>query len=317
MKQSRHRTNNTEQTKESASWQITLTYRLHRTPASRVPSPHSPSSSNPCPARNSRCNRGPDSGEQSYNGCGKLPGRVALITGADSGIGRATALAFAREGASVLVSYLNEDQDAQETKRLVEEAGQKAVLVAGDISDEGHCQQLVQRAVQEFGHIDILVNNAATQVRREKLEDISSSEFERVMRTNFFSMFYLAKAAVPHMQPGSCIINTASIQAYDPSADLLVYASSKGAITTFTKSLAKMLMEQGIRVNAVAPGPVWTPLIAATSPAKDVSTFGQNSLHGRPAQPVELAPLYVFLASPEASYVTGEVYGATGGRPIA
>ena len=256
----------------------------------------------------------PDYGEQSYKGSGRLTGRSALITGADSGIGRAIALAFAREGADVLISYLDEDRDARETERLVREAGRKALLVSGDIGDEKHCQEQVRLACEEFGKLDILVNNAAFQMTHESIEEFSSEQFERVYRTNVFAMFYLCKAALPRMKPGSAIINTTSIQAYEPSPMLLDYASTKSAIIGFTKALAKLASKQGVRVNAVAPGPVWTPLIPSTMPAEKVKNFGKDTLFERPAQPVELAPLYVFLASPEAGYVTGEVYGATGGK---
>jgi NAD(P)-dependent dehydrogenase (short-subunit alcohol dehydrogenase family) len=255
-----------------------------------------------------------DHGEQSYRGSGKLIGRAALITGADSGIGRAVDLAFAREGADVLIAYLEEERDAQETARLVQEAGRKAVRVGGDIRDEAHCLRLVEQAVDQFGRLDLLVNNAAYQMSQQSLQDLSGEQLERTFRTNIFAMFYLCKAALPRMKPGSAIINTASIQAYDPSPTLLDYAATKAAIVNFTKALAKGVMEQGIRVNAVAPGPVWTPLIPSTMPPEKVKQFGADTVLKRPAQPAELAPLYVWLASPEASYVTGEVFGATGGQ---
>jgi NAD(P)-dependent dehydrogenase (short-subunit alcohol dehydrogenase family) len=243
-------------------------------------------------------------------------GKAALITGADSGIGRAVALAFAREGADVLVSYLNEEQDARETVRVVEAEGRKAVAVAGDIGDERHCQELVARAVREFGKLDVLVNNAAFQRTRESIQEISSEEFDRTYRTNVYAMFYLCKAALPHLQAGATIINTASIQAYQPSPTLLPYASTKGAIVTFSKALSAMAIEQGVRVNVVAPGPVWTPLITSTLPPEQAAKFGQDTPVGRPAQPAELAPIYVFLASQESSYITGEVVGVTGGKPL-
>jgi len=258
-----------------------------------------------------------DHGQDSYRGSRRLQDFSALITGGDSGIGRAVALAFAREGADVLISYLNEEQDARESGRLVEEAGRRAVLARGDISDQAHCQELVQRAVDEFGKIDVLVNNAAFQRTYEGLDEIPAEEWDYTFRTNIYSMFYLAQAAVPHMRPGSAIINVASIQAYQPSPELLPYATTKGAIVTFSKALAYMLSESGIRVNCVAPGPVWTPLIPSTTPVEKSSNFGKDSLFSRPAQPAELAPIFVFLASPEASFISGEVYGATGGRPIA
>ncbi|HJT75921.1 MAG TPA: SDR family oxidoreductase, partial [Gemmataceae bacterium] len=255
-----------------------------------------------------------DHGEQSYKGAGRLAGRSALITGADSGIGRAVALAFAREGADVLIAYLEEEPDAQETARLVQEAGRKAVRVPGDVRDEAHCRRLVGRAVEQFGRLDLLVNNAAYQMTQPSLTDITAEQLDRTFRTNVFAMFYLCKAALPHLRPGSAIINTASIQAFDPSPTLLDYAATKCAIVGFTKALAKGVMAQGIRVNAVAPGPVWTPLIPSTMPEEKVKQFGADSVLKRPAQPAELAPLYVWLASPEASYVTGEVFGATGGQ---
>ncbi|GAC1468156.1 MAG: SDR family oxidoreductase [Chloroflexota bacterium] len=258
----------------------------------------------------------PDYGEKSYKGRERLQGKAAIITGGDSGIGRAVALAYAREGADVLVSYLNEDADAQETVRVVQESGKKGVAVSGDIGDERHCQKLIQCAVQEFGHLDILVNNAAYHMQHQSITEIPSDEIERVFRTNILAMFWLCKAAIPHLQPGSTIINTTSIQAYQPSAELLHYASTKGAILTFTKGLAQELIEKGIRVNAVAPGPVWTPLIAMSMPPDTVAKFGQTNPMKRPAQPVELAPAYVFLASQESSYITGEVIGVTGGMPL-
>lgn len=271
----------------------------------------------PYPGLESDMEPRPDYGVETYTGSGLLKGRKAIITGGDSGIGRAVALAFAREGADVLISYLNEDSDASETVRVVEDAGQRAVAVPGDISDEAHCQSLVNQAVQEFGGLDILVNNAAYQMNRASIQDISAAEWDRTFRTNIYAMFYLCKAAMPHMQPGSAIINTASIQAYQPSSNLLDYASTKGAIVTFTKALATEALEHGIRVNCVAPGPVWTPLIPATLPAEQTATFGQQSPMGRPAQPAELAPIYVFLASQASSYIAGEVVGVTGGKPLA
>lgn len=255
----------------------------------------------------------PDFGEDSYQGHNRLQGKAALITGGDSGIGRAVALAFAREGADVMISYLNEHEDAQETQRVVSEAGRRAILVPGDIGEEAHCKQMVQQALSEFGHLDILVNNAAFQMSRESIEEISSEEFDRTIKTNLYAMFYLCKAALPHMQPGASIINTASIQAFSPSPELVAYAATKASIVNFTKGLSKMAMKNGVRVNAVAPGPVWTPLIPATMPEEKLKSFGEQTSFERAAQPVELAPLYVFLASSEASYVTGETYSATGG----
>ena len=260
----------------------------------------------------------PDYGEETYRGSGRLEGRKAIITGGDSGIGRAVALAFAREGADVLISYLDEEPDADETARVVEAAGRKAVKVPGDIRDESHCQAVIQRAVDEFGGIDVLVNNAAYQmVQPGGIADITTEQFDRVFKTNIYATFWLSKAAIPHMRAGGSIINTCSIEGYQPMPGLLDYASTKGAIITFTKGLAQGLISRGIRVNSVAPGPVWTPLIPATMPAEQVSQFGQSeSPMGRPAQPAELAPPYVFLASQESSYVSGETIGVTGGAPL-
>jgi NAD(P)-dependent dehydrogenase (short-subunit alcohol dehydrogenase family) len=260
----------------------------------------------------------PDHGESSYEGHGRLVDRKAVITGGDSGIGRAIALAFAREGADVLLSYLDEEQeDAERTAALVREAGREVVLVPGDIRDEAHCTTIVERAVSEFGRIDVLVNNAAYQMSQDDgLLGITTEQFDRVFKTNVYAMFWLCKAAVPHMRPGSSIVNTSSIQASQPSPELMDYAATKGAIVNFTKALAADLVDKGIRVNSVAPGPVWTPLIPATMPAEKVDSFGEQTPMGRAAQPAELAPPYVFFASQEASYVTGEVLGVTGGQPM-
>ena len=258
----------------------------------------------------------PDYGEQSYRGSGKLQGKAAIITGGDSGIGRAVALAFAREGADVLISYLDEHSDAEQTRRIVEKEGRRCITVAGDIGDEEHCQQLVERAIQEFGKIDILVNNAAWQESIESIQDITEEMLIHTFRVNIFAMFYLSKAAMSHMQPGSTIINTTSIQAYQPSPNLLPYSSTKGAILTFTKALSEEAIEKGIRVNAVAPGPVWTPLIPMSFEGEKVAEFGKSTPMGRPAQPAELAPVYVFLASQDSSYITGECIGVTGGKPL-
>jgi len=255
-----------------------------------------------------------DHGEETYHGTGRLKDCGTLITGGDSGIGRAVALAFAREGADVLISYLSEDRDARESLGLVEQAGRKGVIVRGDIQEEKFCHELVERAYKEFGRLDVLVNNAAYQMAQEKLEDFTAEQIERTYRTNVFSMYYLCQAAVPRMKPGSSIINVASIQGYDPSPELLDYAPTKCAIIGLTKALSKLVIEQGIRVNAVAPGPVWTPLIPSTMPEDKTQNFGDNTLFERPAQPRELAPVFVLLASPDAAYITGEVYGVTGGR---
>jgi len=255
-----------------------------------------------------------DHGEQTYKGSGKLTGKAALITGGDSGIGRAVALAFAREGADVLISYLSEEDDAQETERLVTEAGRKAVRGAGDIGNEGHCKALVERAFQAFGRLDILVNNAAYQMSQEKIQDVTTEQFDRTMKTNVYALFWLCKAALPQMSKGGCVINTASIQGYEPSPELLDYATTKAAIINFSKGLSKQAMKLGVRVNVVAPGPVWTPLIPSTLDNEKAKQFGANTVFERPAQPAELAPLFVWLASPEASYITGEVFAATGGK---
>ena len=255
-----------------------------------------------------------DHGEATYEGTGRLDGRRALITGADSGIGRAVALAFAREGADVAISYLSEETDARETERLVTEAGRKAVLLPGDIGEFTVCEAVARKAVDAFGTIDLLVNNAAFQRDYEKFEDIPDDEFEETYRVNVFAMFRLCKALLPQMKAGGSIINTASIQSFDPTANLIAYSSTKAAIVSFTRSLAGLAIKQGVRVNAVAPGPVWTPLIPSTMPKEKVKQFGAQTLFGRAAQPCELAPIFVFLASDQATYVTGEVYGATGGQ---
>lgn len=261
-----------------------------------------------------RLDPAPDHGESSYVGSGRLAGLATLVTGADSGIGRAVALAFAREGADVVINYLEADGDASETARHVEAVGRRAIAVPGDVGDEAFVRRLVARARDELGRIDVLVNNAAFQYRRDAIEDIPTEEWERTLRTNLTGMFLLCREAVPHMRPGAAIINTASIQASHPSASLLAYATTKGGIVTFSRALSAMLVERGIRVNAVAPGPVWTPLVIATTPAERNAQFGADAPIGRPAQPAELAPAYVFLASPESSYVTGEVIAVTGGE---
>ena len=286
-------------------------------PREAGPKPPLPKQEQEPPGLESKMEPRPDYGYDSYEGHGRLANRVALITGGDSGIGRAVALAFAREGADVLVSYLEEHSDAQETVGVVEEAGRKGIAVAGDIGDPEHCHTLVDRAVDELGRLDILVNNAAFQMEHESITEIPADEIERVFRTNVFSIFYLCQAAIPHMKAGSSIINTTSIQAYDPSPGLLHYAVTKGAIRTFTHGLSQELVEKGIRVNAVAPGPVWTPLIAMSFDAEKVAEFGEQSPLGRPAQPAELAPVYVFLASDESRYIVGEVIGVTGGSILA
>ncbi len=268
----------------------------------------------PAPGNEEEMSPKADHGESSYEGTGRLKGRRALITGADSGIGRAVALAFAREGADVAISYLSEEQDAQETERLVTEAGRKAILLPGDIGEHAVSEAVAEKAIEALGNIDILVNNAAFQRTYEKFEDISDDEFEETYRVNVFAMFRLCKAILPQMKVGGAIINTGSIQSFDPSPNLIAYASTKAAIVSFTRSLASLAMQRGVRVNAVAPGPVWTPLIPSTMPKEKVKKFGSQTVFGRAAQPAEIAPIFVFLASDQASYVTGEVYGATGGQ---
>ncbi|MBV8777979.1 MAG: SDR family oxidoreductase [Alphaproteobacteria bacterium] len=270
----------------------------------------------PVPGRTAQMNPRPDHGEDSYRGSGRLADKKVLITGADSGIGRAVAIAFAREGADLLVSYLDEDEDARETQRWVEQAGRRCVLVPGDISEPKHCRALVERAVKEFGRIDVLVNNAAHQMTFDSPDEISDEEWQGTFAVNIHAMFYLTKAALPHMQPHAAIINTASVNADNPSPQLLAYATTKGAIQNFTAGLAQIVAEKGIRANAVAPGPVWTPLIPSTMPPEKVAHFGENYPIKRPAQPAELAPVYVMLASDEASYVSGAMVGVTGGKPI-
>ena len=267
------------------------------------------------PGRTTDMEGEPDHGEETYRGSGRLEGRRAIITGGDSGIGRAVAIAFAREGADVLIAYLpDEEEDARETLRWVEEAGRRGVAVPGDIQDEAHCQAIVARAVDELGGVDVLVNNAAYQMSLDGLGSLTTEQLERTYRTNVFAMIWLCKAALPHLQPGASIINTSSIQAYQPSAHLLDYASTKAAIVNFTKNLAQELAGKGVRVNSVAPGPIWTPLIPATMEPEKVAQFGQQTPIGRAGQPAEVAPAFVFFASQESSYVTGEVLGVTGGE---
>jgi NAD(P)-dependent dehydrogenase (short-subunit alcohol dehydrogenase family) len=280
------------------------------------PKPPFPEQKQPMPGFTAKMNPLPDHGETSYKGAGRLNGKKAIITGADSGIGRAVALAFAREGADVLISYLSEDDDATQTMRLVEEAGRKAVLVAGDIQHPAHCRKIVERALSELGGLDILVNNAAHQASFKEITDISDEEWELTFKVNIHAMFYLTKAAVPHMKPGSAIINTASINSDAPNPTLLAYATTKGAIQNFTAGLAQLLADQGIRANAVAPGPIWTPLIPSTLPEKAVSNFGNQVPMKRPGQPAELATAYVMLADPLSSYVSGATIAVTGGKPI-
>jgi len=258
----------------------------------------------------------PKAEDQQYRGSGKLQGRVAVITGADSGIGRAVAIMYAREGADVAVIYLNEHQDAEETKRLVEKEGRRCHLIAGDIGDESFCRQAVQQAVREFGKLDILVNNAGEQHPQESIEQVSAEQLERTFRTNIFAMFYMTKAALPHLHDGSAIVNTTSVTAYKGSPQLLDYSATKGAIVAFTRSLSQGLAEKGIRVNAVAPGPIWTPLIPSTFPEDKVASFGADVPLKRPGQPEEVAPSYVFLASDDSSYMTGQVLHPNGGSVV-
>lgn len=258
----------------------------------------------------------PQADDPQYRGSGKLQGKVALITGGDSGIGRAVAIAFAKEGADVAIMYLNEHDDAKETKQLVEAQGRKAIAIAGDIGDENFCQQAVEQAVQELGKLDILVNNAAEQHPQESIEDITAQQLERTFRTNIFSMFYLTKAAIKYLKGGSAIVNTTSVTAYKGNQQLIDYASTKGAIVAFTRSLSQSLVKKGIRVNAVAPGPIWTPLIPATMPSEQVESFGEEVPMGRAGQPEEVAPSYVFLASDDASYMSGQVLHPNGGAVV-
>jgi NAD(P)-dependent dehydrogenase (short-subunit alcohol dehydrogenase family) len=279
------------------------------------PTPPYPEQQQSPPGKTRAMDPVPDHGEQSYKGDGKLNGKVALITGADSGIGKAVAIAFAREGADILVSYLDvEEEDAKDTAEWVEKAGRKAVLVPGDIKSEDHCRSLVQRAVEELGGIDILVNNAAFQRTYADIGDITAEEWDETFRTNIYAPFFLSKAAAQHMKAGSAIINTTSIQSRQPSPQLLAYASTKGAVLNFTAGLAEMLADKGIRVNAVAPGPIWTPLIPSTMPAEKAAKFGEQTLIGRAGQPAELAGAYVLLASDLGSYMTGAVIPVTGGE---
>jgi NAD(P)-dependent dehydrogenase (short-subunit alcohol dehydrogenase family) len=280
------------------------------------PKPPFPKQTQSLPGSSRAMQPEPDYGEDSYRGANRLTDKKALITGADSGIGRAVALAFAREGADVVVSYLDEHEDAKETQRLVESAGRKCLLVPGDIAQAAHCRELVKKAVEALGRIDILVNNAAHQMTFDALEKIPDEEWERTLATNLSAMFYITKAAMPHMKQGSSIINTASINADVPNPTLLAYATTKGAIQNFSAGLAQLLAEKGIRANSVAPGPVWTPLIPASMSEERVQKFGSNTPMKRPAQPCELAPVYVMLASEEASYVSGATIAVTGGKPL-
>jgi NAD(P)-dependent dehydrogenase (short-subunit alcohol dehydrogenase family) len=275
-----------------------------------------PAQQQPVPGTQAKMTPRPDCGEDSYRGAGRLEGKVAVITGGDSGIGRAVAIAYAREGADVLISYLNENEDAKDTAQLVEQAGRRAVLVPGDISRPQHCRDLIARAVSEFGKVDVLVANAAYQMTRTSLEDIPDDEWDYTFATNVSAMFHLCKAAVPHMGSGSSIIGSSSVNSDMPSPTLAPYAATKAAIANLCASLAQLLGDRGIRVNSVAPGPIWTPLIPATMPPEKVESFGTDTPLGRPGQPAELAPVYVLLASDEGSYISGARVAVTGGRPI-
>lgn len=283
---------------------------------SQYPKPPFPEKTQPMPGRTKDMDPIPDHGETSYRGSGRLTGLKAVITGGDSGIGRAVAIAYAREGADLLISYLEEDDDAQETKRYVEEAGRKAILVRGDIQSAEHCRKIIDTAVSELGGIDILVNNAAHQATFSSIDDISDEEWELTFRVNIHAMFYLTKAAVAHMKPNSSIINTASINSDSPSPSLLAYATTKGAIQNFTGGLAQLLAEKEIRANCVAPGPIWTPLIPSTMSGDRLTQFGKQVPMQRPGQPAELASAYVMLADPMSSYVSGATIAVTGGKPI-
>lgn len=283
---------------------------------SNYPRPPYPAQKQPMPGSTRAMNPRPDHGEDSYRGSGRLAGRKAIITGGDSGIGRAVAIAYAREGADVVIAYLDENEDAAEVKALVEREGRKAVLIPGDIRDPEHCRTIVRRAVEELGGLDILVNNAAHQATFSDIGDISDEEWQRTFETNIHAMFYLTKAAVAHMKPGSAIINTASVNSDMPNPILLAYATTKGAIQNFTGGLAQMLAEKGIRANAVAPGPIWTPLIPSTMPEDAVKKFGQQVPLKRAGQPAELATAYVMLADPLSSYTSGTTVAVTGGKPF-
>jgi hypothetical protein len=287
-------------------------------PTSQFEQPENTDEQQPHPGLTATMQDKPDHGEESYRGSNRLTGKRAVITGGDSGIGRAVALAFAREGADVLISYLEaEEEDATETVRLIEDAGRKAVRCPGDITQEATCQKIIDTAVEQLGGIDILVNNAAYQmVQMGGIADITTEQFDQVMKTNLYAMFWLTKKAIPHMKPGATIINTSSIQAVTPSPELLDYATTKAGILNFTKAMGQSLAEKGIRVNAVAPGPIWTPLIPATMPEEKSSSHGESAPMGRAGQPAELAPAYVFFASQESSYITAEMLGVTGGSPI-
>jgi NAD(P)-dependent dehydrogenase (short-subunit alcohol dehydrogenase family) len=275
-----------------------------------------PAQQQPVPGVQSAMDPVPDCGEKTYRGSGKLMGKATVITGGDSGIGRAVAIAFAREGADVLISYLEEDEDAQDTARLVEEAGRRAVLVRGDLAQAQHCRDVIAKAVEEFGKVDVLVSNAAYQMTHETVEEVSDDEWRHTFDTNVSALFWLVKAALPHMSAGASIIGSSSVNSDMPSPTLAPYAATKAAIANYTASLAQLLGPKGIRVNSVAPGPIWTPLIPSTMPPDHVEKFGSDTPLGRPGQPAELAPVYVLLASDDGSYISGARVAVTGGRPI-
>ncbi len=289
----------------------------NRQPDLKYPQPPFPEQKQQHPGVEAKMSPRADHGQDTYEGSGKLKEKIAVITGGDSGIGKAVAIAFAREGADIVLSYLNdmEDEDARDTAGYVEKAGRSCLLIKGDITSEEHCRSIIDQTVRRFGRVDILVNNAAFHMSRKSLEDIPSDEWRHTFEVNVHSIFYLCKAAVPHMKPGSSIINTTSVNTYYPSDDLLPYAATKAAVENFTANLSKILLsqEKGIRVNAVAPGPVWTPLITSTK-WEDAPTFGEDTPVGRPGQPAEIAPAFVFLASGESSYISGATIPATGGR---
>jgi len=288
-------------------------------PREQYPKPPFPEQPQPAPGLAVRMEPQPDHGETSYSGSGKLAGRKALVTGGDSGIGRATAIAYAREGADVAISYLpDEEKDAAEVVALIEAEGRKALALPGDITDEAWCRELVDRTVNQLGGLDILVVNAGRQQFRESIDEVSTQDFDRTLKTNLYALHWITQAAVPHLPAGAAVITTASVQAYEPSAILLDYATTKAGIVAYTKALAKQLIKNGIRANVVAPGPFWTVLQpSGGQPQEKVRSFGEQSEFGRPGQPVEIAPVYVLLASQEGSYITGEVYGVTGGAGIA
>jgi NAD(P)-dependent dehydrogenase (short-subunit alcohol dehydrogenase family) len=275
-----------------------------------------PAQSQTPPGTTTQMDPKPDHGEESYRGSGRLTGKKAVITGADSGIGRAVAIAYAREGADVLISYLDEDEDAKETQKWVEQAGRKAVVMSGDLRDPAHCRAIIAKAVEEFGRVDVLVSNAAFQMTRESIEDIPDEEWDRTIATNLSAFFHLTKAAVPHMGPGASIIGTTSVNSDTPPPALLPYNATKAGIANMCASLSQMLADKGIRANSVAPGPIWTPLIPATMPEEQVESFGQEVPLARAGQPKEVAPVFVMLASDEASYVSGARIAVTGGTPI-